>query len=370
MTLASSSDGGPLRVAVVGAGMISVKHLTAWKRTSDARVVAVVDPDEDRAVARAQEFAVPLHYPSLDALLARERIDAIDIASSRESHASLLQTAIERRIPAICEKPLVPDAREAAELATLARGRVRIMVNQNFRFRPYYEQMKAWIEEGLLGRLTGVTISCRSSGLLPDASGKYPYIERQPYVRNEARLMIAEVLIHRLDVARWLCGPLHLIAACLGRSCDAVVGETEATLLFETLDNHVAVVVDGNFGCAGYPALSVDRVEIIGTRARIDMDHDVLRLHAPSPLELRYGDPAAAIQKSFDLTMQHFVDCVRSGTAFRNDIEDNVETLRLVDEAYRAAAPWESDLQVRPKSGNDERRCVRAKRDPLVGGQP
>jgi predicted dehydrogenase len=96
------------------------------------------------------------------------------------------------------------------------------------------------------------------------------------------------------------------------------------------------VVVEGNFGCAGYPAQSVDRVEVIGARARIEMDHNVLRLHGPRVEEFRY-DPTESIQESFDATVKHFIDCLRTGAPFRNDVDDNIDTLRLVDEAYRAA---------------------------------
>ena len=319
---------------MVGAGMISFKHLSAWERSAGARVVAIVEPDEARATVRAREFKIPRHYRSLEALFAHEAIDAADIASSRDSHGPLLRSLIDRGIPALCEKPLVPDVDEAVALAARARGRARIMVNQNFRFRPYYERMKQWIDDGTLGTLTGCTVSCRSSGLIPDAGGRYPYIERQPYVRGERQLMIAEVLIHRLDVARWLCGPLALVAARTRRSCDELIGETEATLLFETTPGGMPVIVDGNFGCAGYPAQSVDRVEIIGMRARIHMDRDVLSLHGPRPEEIRY-DPTGSIQRSFESSVQHFIDCLRSGEPFRNDIEDNIDTLRLVDAAYR-----------------------------------
>jgi len=323
---------------MIGAGMISAKHLTAWSRVRGARVVAIVDPDQAKAAARAKEFGVARTHESLDALLAHETIDAADIASSRDSHAPLLRQLIDRGIPAICEKPLVPQFDEAVALAGYARGRTRIMVNQSFRFRPYFERMKEWIDAGRLGTLSGCTIACRSSGLLADAAGKFPYIERQPYVRNETRLMIAEVLIHRLDVARWLCGAMALVGARTRRSCPEVIGETEATILFETVRDRVPVVVDGNFASAGYPAQSVDRVEIIGSRARLDMDHDVLRLHGPEPTEVRY-EPVTSIQESFDRTMQHFVDCLRTGEPFRNEIDDNLDTLRLVDEAYRSAGP-------------------------------
>lgn len=191
--------------------------------------------------------------------------------------------------------------------------------------------------------LTGCTIACRSSGLIPDAEGRYPYIERQPYVRREAQLMIAEVLIHRLDVARWLCGPLALVAARTRRSCREVIGETEATLLFANTETRMPVVVEGNFGCAGYPVQSVDRVEIVGTRARIEMDRDVLRLHGPQVAEFRY-EPIESIQESVDATMKHFIACLCSGERFRNEIDDNIDTLRLVDEAYRAAGSRYAEL--------------------------
>ena len=39
----------PLRVAVAGAGTISVFHLTGWKQTPNVEVVAVCDPIPERA---------------------------------------------------------------------------------------------------------------------------------------------------------------------------------------------------------------------------------------------------------------------------------------------------------------------------------
>jgi predicted dehydrogenase len=317
--------------------MISYKHLLAWRSVPGVDVVAVVDPDLGRAAGRAQEFGVPSHYASLEALLAAQTVDALDIASSRDSHAPLLRIAIERGIPAVCEKPLVPSVADARALIAQATGRTRIMANQNFRFRPYYRTMKQWIDDGTLGTLTGCNMACRSSGLLPDANGRFPYIERQPFARAEKRLMIEEVLVHRIDVARWLCGPLNVVAAVTRHSCREVSGESEATVLLATAAEGMPVVVEGNFASPGHPALSQDRVEIIGSRARLVMDDNVLRLFGPAPQEIGY-DPAPAIQQSFDASMQHFMDCLQTGQPFLTSAEDNLHTLRLLEDAYRAAA--------------------------------
>jgi predicted dehydrogenase len=326
-----------IRVAVAGAGMISEYHLRGWRKVPGVELVAVVDPDSTRAQARAREFGVPRQYHDVDAMLAAEDIDALDIASPRETHGPLLRTAVARGIAVLCQKPFMPSLAEAEALAVELAGGARVMVNQNFRFRPYFQMMSRWLQDGVLGELTGCTIACRSSGLLRDATGRYPYIERQPFVRTERRLMIEEVLIHRIDIARWLCGPLTLVAARTRRSCDELAGESEAALLFTTRVGGMPVVVDGNLASAGYaPAPAQDRVEIIGSRSRIMMDHDVLRLVGPEPQEIVY-EHALVYQQSFDATIAHFVDCLRTGARFLTDPDDNLETLRLVEAAYLAA---------------------------------
>jgi D-apiose dehydrogenase len=332
-----SIDRRPLRVAMVGAGMISEHHLRAWKRLEGVDVVAVVDPDAGRAAARAAQFEIPGRYASLAELLAASTVDALDIASPRETHGPILRLAAQHRIPSLCQKPFMPSLDEAEALLRELPGRPRMMVNQNFRFRPYYELMAAWIRDGRVGEISGCTINTRSSGLLRDARGRYPYIERQPFVRHEQRLMIEEVLIHRIDIARWLCGPLDVVAARTVNGCAEVVGESEAAVLFVTRDRGVPVVVDGNFASHGYTALSHDRVEIAGANARILLENSTLRLFGPQPEEHRY-EHAVAYQQSFDRTIAHFVDRLRDGQPFSTPPEDNLETLRLVESAYRSAA--------------------------------
>jgi predicted dehydrogenase len=39
----------PLKIAFAGAGMISVFHLTGWRHTPKAEVVAVCDPVRERS---------------------------------------------------------------------------------------------------------------------------------------------------------------------------------------------------------------------------------------------------------------------------------------------------------------------------------
>jgi D-apiose dehydrogenase len=84
-----------------------------------------------------------------------------------------VRLAAERGIDVLCQKPLAPTCAEAEALVRDTDGRIRLMVHENRRFRPYYRRIAAWANEGALGTLTSGSIAVRSSGLLPDADGRY-----------------------------------------------------------------------------------------------------------------------------------------------------------------------------------------------------
>jgi predicted dehydrogenase len=324
-----------LRVALAGAGMISRHHLIAWSRRADARVVAVCDPDRGRAAGRAAEFGIAAVHDSLDAALAAEPVDAVDIASPRETHAALVRLAAARGLPVLCQKPLTPTLDEGIALVGEVAGRTRLMVHENWRFRPWYRQIGAWLADGILGAPQTCRLSMLCSGLLPDAGGRRPALERQPFMADEERMLIAEALIHHLDVVRWLMGPLRVVAARAARACDGVRGESLATILLENAAG-TPVTVEGNMASPGFSPRTQDRMTLIGRRASAVLEDAELKLLGPAPLT-RSWDVAEAYQASFDATIAHFVESLAQGTPFETDAADNLETLRLVEHAYWAA---------------------------------
>ena len=143
----------PLRVALAGAGMISHYHLIGWRNAGAERVkvVAVYDLDRARAEARAREFGIPKVYDRPEAMLDQEKIDALDVASPRETHAFWVEAAAQRGIDVLCQKPMTPTLAESEALARKVAGKIRLMVHENWRFRPWYREIKTWIEAGEIG---------------------------------------------------------------------------------------------------------------------------------------------------------------------------------------------------------------------------
>ncbi|MBI1774482.1 MAG: Gfo/Idh/MocA family oxidoreductase [Proteobacteria bacterium] len=332
---------GPFKMALAGAGMISAFHLKGWQKLGNrVELVALCDPDPERGQARAKEFGIAKVYQDRDRMLEAEAIDVLDIASPRETHAAWVEAAARRGIDVLCQKPMTPTLAESEALVRRVGDRIRLMVHENWRFRPWYRVLKAWIEEGALGRILHADMAMINSGFLPDAEGLRFSLNRQPFMQHEKRLMIAEVLIHHLDVMRYLLGELRVGAARATRTVPDIVGETMASIFLETAEGASAVVT-GTMAAAGYQPRVPDRLEILGSTASVLFENDELRLLGPKPRSQRY-DRDQGYQASFDGVIRHFIECLETGQPFETDPADNLQTLRLVEHAYWAAGLHET----------------------------
>ncbi len=325
-----------LRVAIAGAGFASGLHLPGWKRLADAEVVAICDPSEDKARARALQFGVASVFRDAAEMLDTVKPDAIDVAAPMEMHAALCLLAAERGVHILCQKPLAPSFTQAESLVRAVGGRVRLMVHENWRFRAQYRQLKRWLDAGQLGAPVSCVMQTRTSGLLPNEQGVLPQLERQPFFAHLERLLIGEALIHHLDVLRWLVGPLRVVAARTGRLCPAVVGEDHAVIMLEGAQRWA--LLDGSLIVPGAPPTFSDRLELVGTQGIALFEGNKLQLRGKQhdvitfDLDAGYGDSYAA-------AIAHFASALLSGAPFETDAADNLQTLALVDDAYAMVAP-------------------------------
>ena len=322
------------RIGLIGAGMVSQHHLQAWQAAHPrAKVVAIADPSHERAQQRARAFDVEDTYANIDALLADAAVDAVDIAAPREVHAEAVIKAAQRGLPVLCQKPLAPTLALAEALVAQVASKTRLMVHENWRFRPYYRQIAQWLAEGRVGRVVQCSMTLFSSGVLPDSKGNRPALVRQPFMQSLDRMLVSEVLIHHLDTLRFLLGPLELESAHLGQSFRQMKGEDRATIALLTTEGGT-VLLQANLAVHGAPPALIDQLRIIGEDGTITLDGPDLNL-AGARAEHRSYDLAACYQASYDSTIAHFLDCLDSGAPFETAPDDNLQTLRLVEAVYR-----------------------------------
>jgi len=325
----------PLRIGLIGAGMVSAHHLRAWAGIAEADIVTIADPDIARAQARAGAFGIEAVYADPARLLAAQACDAVDIAAPVERHRALCELAADHGVAILCQKPLAASHEEARAIVDAVGGRVRFMVHENWRFRASYRTIAACLDDGVIGQVTGARLSMTSAGLVADATGVYPALKRQPFLADLPRLLVFEVLIHHIDVLRWLFGDLSLRSAALSRQCDAVRGEDTASIVFATAGG-LDVALEGSLVCPEAPQGIRDNLTITGTDGTIRLSDTVLTIEGRRPE--RFGWSAQSLYASaFEGALRHFADRLVDGGAFETEAEDNLTVLRLVDEVYRVA---------------------------------
>lgn len=140
-----------LRGAFIGFGNIALHgHMPGWLRRGDVSIVAAVDGAGERRAAFLEICTDGQWYNDVDALLAEQSLDFVDICTPPGSHAALIRRAVQADIAVLCEKPLVTRIEDAALLAELSAGRVVHCVH-NWLEAPICRQVTALIDDGAIG---------------------------------------------------------------------------------------------------------------------------------------------------------------------------------------------------------------------------
>ncbi|MEZ5827392.1 MAG: Gfo/Idh/MocA family oxidoreductase [Hyphomicrobiales bacterium] len=113
-----------IRAAVVGAGYFGRFHASHYAKNPRAKLVAVVDADEARARAVAEEFGAE---PVTDYRQIIGKVDAASIAVSTPAHAPVARDLIDGGLHVLIEKPITDSVESAEAITALAAKRGTVL---------------------------------------------------------------------------------------------------------------------------------------------------------------------------------------------------------------------------------------------------
>lgn len=128
----------PLRLAVIGAGVMGKRHIATAKRIAGATLAGVVDADAAQAQAAADMGGCAI-FPDAGSLVGK--IDAAILAVPTAAHVSLAATLLTAGIACLVEKPLAGDEAGCRALIEAAKGRAVLQVGHIERFNPAVETL-------------------------------------------------------------------------------------------------------------------------------------------------------------------------------------------------------------------------------------
>jgi predicted dehydrogenase len=338
----------PLRGALFGCGHASLFHLRAWGQIEGVRITALANRDVSKAEARAREFGVPLEHVYRDyrELLDNEELDFVDIATAPDVHRQQVEAAAAHGLHVLCQKPLAPTLEEArAMTAGCQAAGVLLSVNENWRWRGWYREVKRLLDQGLVGRLRYARLARHSNMTMPGPDGALPALFiNQAYTAQMNKLILYEWGIHLIDVLRFLFGDVTSVYARMDKVSALCKGEDRATVVFDM--NGVTGLIDISWATVdGEPQPSqLEQVTIEGDDGTIELrpdQGDILKVATRGQVWQRPAldtTPEEAYQASYTASQRHFIECLRDGRTPETAAGDNLKTLAAAFAAYESAA--------------------------------
>ena len=220
-----------LTVGLVGCGVISEAHLSAWKKTPGFSVRGVLDTNREQAVARARRFGVGRVYDALDDLIAD--CDVVDVCTPPASHATIAERALSHRRHLVMEKPMVTDVADWQRIRKLVAGTTtRIAVIHNLKFAHSVRTAKRWVTEGRIGKVLRI-----QREFLTHPSTDRMLVGDSHWSHKLPGGRWFETLPHELYLTHWFVGALEL--ASVTTQCSAHAGPGAAA-------DEVLVAMKGN----------------------------------------------------------------------------------------------------------------------------
>ncbi len=145
----------PLKVGVVGAGMMGMNHLRVLSDFNDkqVRLVGVAEALEPILQQAMSRFHIA-GYSDYRQMVAETHPDLVAVVVPTHAHFEVASYLLNCGINVLIEKPMTSTIEEAAALIQIARTRgVRIAIGHVERFNPAIIELKRRITEGELGEI-------------------------------------------------------------------------------------------------------------------------------------------------------------------------------------------------------------------------
>jgi predicted dehydrogenase len=202
-----------LGLAVIGAGgenIATSSHLPALRHVPEARLVALHDVNAEGVQRYANEYGVEA-YTDLSAMLARDDVQVVIVASPDRCHCEHTILAARAGKHILCQKPLALSLDEARRMMAAVRaGGVRFGAAQSMRYEAASRQARALIEQGVIGDPVYASFSVKGRF--------YPYPPNSPYRKQDSGGQFLHNGPHYVDLLAYLLDDLPVRAFGMSRA--------------------------------------------------------------------------------------------------------------------------------------------------------
>jgi myo-inositol 2-dehydrogenase / D-chiro-inositol 1-dehydrogenase len=328
---------GTIGVAFLGVGRMGETHLRNLVGLSGVRVVATADPNREAAERGKAISSAEVALTDIEKAITHPGVDAVVIITPTETHARLIELAVNAGKAVFSEKPIALDLSETNRVVRLAQERgASVQIGFMRRFDPGYARAKARIEAGELGKLE--TFRALSRDTYPPSLN---------FLKSSGGLFL-DMAVHDLDLARFLVGEVEEVQAWGAVLIDdrfSQAGDVDTAMTLLRFENGVLGVTETSRRSNwGYDI----RTEVAGAVGKVIVE-------APQKTPLLFAREFSStfdhfenfpdrFEKAYQLQLQSFFKNLQEGKRPSPGPEDALETLRL---AIAVTTSWKERRPVK-----------------------
>ncbi|GGU28489.1 Gfo/Idh/MocA family protein [Lentzea flava] len=326
------------RAAIVGTGAIATSHAEALRAAGDrVELVAVVDVDEQRATAFAQEWNVPRVHPGLATLLDVEELDVVHVCTPPRSHTPLALECLAANVNVLVEKPPAVSLSEIDTLIAAERGSTgRVATVFQHRFGPAAHRLRRLIADGVLGRSL-----VAKSDTLWYRDGAYFDVPWRGTWESEGGGPTMGHGIHQFDLMLSVLGPWQEIRAVAARQSRAVQTEDLSMALVTFADGTVASVINSVLSPRETSQLRFDfenaTVEVEHLYGYTDAHWTVTSAPGHDDVVARWNEEQSTVVSSHGCQLAAFLDALDSDETPPVTLADTRTTMEFIAALYASA---------------------------------
>ena len=338
----------PLKVAIVGlthghvGGFLSGGALVpagGLLTRPDAHLVGIVEPDRalfDRYAQRLH-LSPDLYFPTINALAAKTRPDAVLVCTATSEHAQIVEQCASLGIHVMVEKPLAVSYQEALAIQSAAeRGKVHVLVDYETSWYRSVAAAQRLLDQGTLGPVVKATFRDGHQGpKLIGVSPEFFTILTDPKLNGAGALYdfgcygpdILTTLLH---------GERPLSVSALTKQLQPDVYpdvDDEADLLLNY--PHAVGIIEASWNWP-YSLKQMDLYGTVGSARSLDPETLAVRRPKGSKEEVGSTDPIPA---PYDDPLHYLAAVIRGEVAEENSVsslQTNVTVCEILDAARQS----------------------------------
>ena len=285
-----------LNFALVGCGRIAKRHseLLGNNQISNARLAAVCDLKEDRAIKIGEQFNVP-YYIDMHDMMRSQNIDVVVVLTQSGFHAQHVIALAPYKKHIMVEKPMALTLADADRMiAACDQAGIKLFVVKQNRFNVPIVKLREALEAGRFGKLVLGTVRVR-------------WCRTQDYYDRDAwrgtRAMDGGVLTnqasHHVDMLEWMMGEVDSVYALSStrlvdieaedtavvnlRFCNGALGVIEATTATRPKDIEGSISVLGEKGTVEIAGFAMNQMRIWNFAESELGDEEIIEKYSVNP---------------------------------------------------------------------------------------